>query len=94
MLEEAAGGPGGCGREKDRDGLDGSSVVEGGGVRCVPVGGCLSPRVSDGDDVGGGFRLHDAPDRRLVHVSSQFTDRVLGEVAVRECRHIGGDEWE
>ena len=67
-------------------------VVEGGGVRRVPVGGCLSPRVSDGDDVGGGFRLHDAPDRRLVHVGSQFTDGVLAEVAVRECCDVRGDE--
>ena len=28
MLEEAAGGPGGCDREQDRDGLDGGPVVD------------------------------------------------------------------
>lgn len=92
MLEETAGGPGGCGREQDRDRLDGGPVIEGGGVSCVPVGGCLSPRMSDGDDIGGGFRLHDPPDRWLAHVGSHFTDGVLSDVAVRECRDIRGDE--
>ncbi|MDN5768344.1 MAG: hypothetical protein L0H96_21720 [Humibacillus sp.] len=52
----------------------------------------MSPRVSDGDNIGRGFGLHDAPDRRLVHVGSQFTDGVLAEVAVRQCRDIRGDK--
>jgi hypothetical protein len=48
--------------------------------------------MSDGDDVSGGLRLHDAPQRRLVHVGAQLCDGVLPDVPVLKRRDVGGDE--
>lgn len=56
------------------------------------LGGSLSPHVSEGDEIGSGLRLHDAPDRRLVNVSSQFTDGSFRDLAMRESRDMRSDE--